>query len=74
MACNELEEGACPFGFEIIALDPKTMETEVVFANEGPPMGAATVAIDTGSELVLGSFAGDRILRAKRSSPADVRE
>jgi hypothetical protein len=65
--CNDLEQGACPFAFEIVALDPGTMEREVIFANSGPPMGAATVALDLGDELVMGSFAGDRIIRAPRA-------
>lgn len=65
VACNDLTEGACPFAFEIVAVDPETMETEVVFRNEGPPMGAATVAIHVGNELLMGSFAGDRVIRAK---------
>ncbi len=67
MPCYELPAGsACPFGFEIIAFDPKTMEREVVFENAGPPMGAATIALDLGSAMLLGSFAGDRMIRVPR--------
>ena len=63
MACNGLEEGACPFGFDIGSLDPETLEGEIVFSNAGPPMGAGTGALDVGGELLIGSFAGDRIIR-----------
>jgi hypothetical protein len=67
MACQNLEAGACAMSFEIIAIDPKTMETELIFAGGGAPMGAGTVAIDLGGELVIGSFAGDRIIRVPSS-------
>jgi hypothetical protein len=65
MACMNLERGACPMAFQIVAVDPETMATEVLFANEGAPMGAGTVAIEVGGQLVVGSFAGDRIIRVQ---------
>ena len=34
-----------------------------MFANEGAPMGAGTVALEVGDELLIASFAGDRIIR-----------
>lgn len=61
--CMTLEEGACPVEFQIVAIDPETMETEVLYRNEGAPMGAGTVGLVIGDELFIGSFAGDRILR-----------
>jgi hypothetical protein len=61
--CIGLTVGACPIGFEIVAIDPASMETEVLYQNEGPPMGAGTVGLVVGDELFVGSFAGDRILR-----------
>jgi sugar lactone lactonase YvrE len=66
LRCQELEAGACPMAFEILALDAETLAAERIFANEGPPMGAGTVAVDLGDELVIGTFAGDRILRVRR--------
>jgi hypothetical protein len=61
--CMNLREGACPIPFQIVAIDPKSMETEVLYANEGPPMGGGTVGLLIGKDLFVGSFAGDRILR-----------
>ena len=58
-----LVEGACPIEFQIVAIDPVTMETEILYRNEGAPMGAGTVGLVIGDELFIGSFAGDRILR-----------
>ena len=52
--------------FEIMALDPATLETETLFSGGGPPMGAGTVAVDLGDALWIGAFAGDRILRVAR--------
>ena len=63
--CDGLTEGACPMRFRIVELDPATMATRTVFENAGPPMGAGTVAVDLGDELVIGSFAGDRIIRVR---------
>lgn len=61
--CMNLAEGACPIEFQIVAIDPGTMETEVLYRNEGAPMGAGTVGLVIDDELFIGSFAGDRILR-----------
>ena len=40
-----------------------------IFENRGAPMGGGTVAIDIGRELVIGSFAGDRVIRAPKAAP-----
>jgi len=62
--CLDLAPGtACPLAFEIVAIDWETLETEVLYAGEGPPMGGGTVGLQVGRELFIGSFAGDRILR-----------
>jgi hypothetical protein len=62
MGCNSIESGSCPLSFAIVAIDPDTLATEIVFENAGPPMGAATVAVQRGDELYMGTFAGDRII------------
>jgi hypothetical protein len=67
LACYGLREGACPMAFEIVAVDPETMQTEPVFAHAGPPMGAGTIAIDLGESLVIGTFAGDRAIIVPQS-------
>jgi hypothetical protein len=53
-------------GFDIVSLDPVTLEGRGIFSNAGEPMGGGTIAVDLGNELVIGSFAGDRILRFVR--------
>lgn len=54
--------------FKIVAIDPDSMQVETVFWNEGPPMGAGTIALDLESEILIGSFAGDRMIRVPRAS------
>ena len=69
MNCMSLTEGSCGFAFEIVAIDPETLERRTVVANEGPPMGAATVALQVGNDLWLGTFAGDRVTRVVGGAP-----
>ena len=63
VACMSAEGGACGMAFQIVSIDPESYATEVVFSNSGPPMGAGTAAVDMGGELLIGSFAANRLLR-----------
>ncbi len=65
-ACGQIERGACAAEFAIVGLDPKTMRTHVVVQRQGPPMGAATVAVPVGREWFIGSYKSDRMLRLPR--------
>jgi hypothetical protein len=65
--CQDLESGSCGFSFSIVEIDPQTMTSRTLLSNTGPPMGAATVAVNVGDSLYLGTFAGDRITRARLS-------
>jgi hypothetical protein len=62
LACTKDENITCGMAFEIVALDPETMQSRVVFQHQGPPMGAATVAVPHRGKVYIGSFLGDRIL------------
>ncbi len=61
--CQKRSAGSCPLPFHIVALDPESLETRVVYDGSGPPMGAGTVGLRVGDELFVGSFHGDRVLR-----------
>ncbi len=63
LACGEVHQGSCAAEFQIVALDPDTLRKQVLFTHAGAPMGAATVAVQVGSDLWLGTFAGDRVAR-----------
>jgi hypothetical protein len=64
LACQGLETGSCPFRFEIVAIDTERLVSRVLIDQQGPPMGAATIALPFGNAVYLGTFAGDRIVRA----------
>jgi len=72
-SCFGIREGACGAAFAIVAVDPLTMRSETILEHRGPPMGAATVAQQVGDQLYLGSFAGDRIVRAPMPAPRGKR-
>lgn len=62
LRCLDLERGQCGFGFQIVAIDPQTLTSEVQLQHRGPPMGAVTVARPYRGRLYLGTFAGDRLV------------
>lgn len=67
--CQNLERGACPIPFSIISLDPSLeLKPSPVYTSDGSPMGAGSSAVSVEDGLVIGSFAGDRLLRFTRSS------
>ncbi len=61
-SCVHQPEETCLLPFEIVQIDPETMECEVVFRQEGPPMGIGTVAVQINDDLLIGSFLGDRMI------------
>lgn len=66
-ACIDLESGSCAMPFAIVALDPASMETEVLYeGGPGTPSGAGTVGLEVPGALLVGSFAGDRIVFVER--------
>jgi hypothetical protein len=58
-----LEEfAACPRPFSILAIDPKSMQVRVLASSSTQKnFSNITMAIEVGSELWIGTFAGDRI-------------
>ena|SRR6266545_26505 len=74
------QDGArrCPMGFVVARVDPKTLEVRPVlggderaFAASG--FGGATVALEVGPQIWVGSFAGDRIARFAAPAADDAR-
>jgi len=62
LACTKDEAVTCGMAFEIVALDPESMQSRVIFRHQGPPMGAATIAAAHRDKVYLGSFLGNRLL------------
>lgn len=63
LACGQIESGTCALGFSILRVEPATLESDVVLSHAGTAMGAASVSLQVGDELLIGTFAGDRIAR-----------
>jgi len=61
LKCLRLERGNCGFRFQIVEVDPETLTSRVILDQQGPPIGAVTVALPFQGRLYLGTFAGDRI-------------
>lgn len=62
VACFTDQSEPCPGAFAIVALDTDSGSIATVFRHEGPPMGAATVAVPQAGRVYMGSFAGDRMI------------
>jgi hypothetical protein len=62
LACMKNQQQPCGSAFEIVAMDPVSMEFETVFAHRGAPMGVATIAVPQGGRVYMGSFVGDRMI------------
>lgn len=62
VACFENPRQSCGLAFAVVAMNPDTMQHRTVFEHRGSPMGAATIAMQVGDEVFLGSYAGDRLL------------
>lgn len=63
LACNDIEEGACGIEYGVYSIDPTTLEARRLFVGQG----AASVALEVDDEILVGSFAGDRIERHPRA-------
>jgi sugar lactone lactonase YvrE len=63
----------CPMAFEVVAIDPDTLQSELeVAAGETQAkawgFGGATGALEVDSELWIGSFTGERVAKFRRKS------
>ncbi len=70
-ACGEFERSlefsleefaTCPRPFTVVAIDPTTMQVEVIATGPAnPQFSNITMAVEVGDELWIGSFASDRV-------------
>ncbi len=61
LGCNHVTTPYCGIRFGVVSIDPASGATTELFAGEGAPFGGATVALDIGDRIYLGSFAGERV-------------
>lgn len=62
MECFKRPAAPCPAASEVYALNVDTMTAERIFAHAGPPLNAATVAVQAGEDLLIGSLFGDNFV------------
>ncbi|HJP34511.1 MAG TPA: hypothetical protein QF901_00870 [Gammaproteobacteria bacterium] len=72
IACNKHADRNCPLPYAIVALDPLGGESTILIEGGDEAMGGATVAVQIGEALYLGSFVGDRIARVELPAPAST--
>ncbi len=65
LECAGADIPYCPIAYEIMAIDPNTGSYTLRYQGIGAPMAAATVGVQIGQTLYLGSFAGERIGRVE---------
>ena len=63
MQCRELPVGACGASFEVVSIDPQSMDQFPILGHRGAPIGGVSVALRIDDMVYLGSSAGDRIAR-----------
>ena len=67
--CAAVTEGPCLLPYEVLKVDPGTLDAVVVIAENRPPMGYATVALRVGGRLYMGSAHGDRVASRAIANP-----
>lgn len=60
--CKEVTSGPCLLPFEIVKFDPNSLKTTPIVTHHGTSMGYATVALNHGGTLYIGSAHGDRLV------------
>ncbi len=61
LKCADAAHGNCTAPFAVVAVDPESLATTVLFEHDGSGLGGASVALRVGDALVLGTFSGDRL-------------
>jgi hypothetical protein len=65
LKCSDADIPYCPIAYEIMAVDPATGDHSLRYQGAGAPMAAATVGVQIGQTLYLGSFSGKRMGRVE---------
>lgn len=67
MACFQHPEKPCPAASEVYAIRTDTMTAERLFAFAGAPLNAATVAVQAGEDLLIGSCFGNSFVAVRKA-------
>jgi hypothetical protein len=71
IGCGRVAAGSCQAGFAVAEIEPRNLTAHELLRSDGRAGGGISVAYAQGDSLYLGSFAGDRILRAKLNPPGN---
>jgi hypothetical protein len=62
--CASLDHGTCPLASVVAAIDPSSLAvTKLVEDDPAATIGAASIAVELGDALWIGTFAGDRLVK-----------
>jgi hypothetical protein len=65
--CPSESNYPCIQGFVLAEVDPKTMESRILYDNNGKALiNGVSVAIEAGDAFYVGSFQGNRLLKLQR--------
>lgn len=67
MACFQHPERPCPAASEVYAIDVEAMTAKRIFAFAGAPLNAATVAVQAGTDLLIGSCFGNNLVAVRKA-------
>jgi len=59
LGCSSIRKGGCDLGYSVYLLEPIRLEATKIIEGRG----AASVALEVGDEIFVGSFFGDQIMR-----------
>lgn len=64
MACFMHPGSPCPVASDVFLVNPATMQARRIFEHAGLPLNAATVAVQSGDDILIGSCFGQSVVRA----------
>ena len=70
-ACSHADEKFCGINFSILLVNPENGSSKTLIEGGGAPFGAATVAVEAGDQIVMGSFTGNRIAISKSTEASE---
>jgi hypothetical protein len=64
IGCAGISEGTCALPFSVFEVEPATFTKRLVLRHDATAIGAASVALEVGPSILIGTLQGDRLGRA----------
>ena len=68
--CQSMAGAPCSFPFAVVAIDPETLEQEIIYEHKDGRIPGASVALSHKGFLYMGTVFGDRVSRVRISTDA----